>query len=264
MSTISKLFPGIGLAIRDIQTALETHLEAENASTMTIIKMLGALLVTWWIYVPIHELFHVAGCLLGGGSVSELFIAPQYGGTLLARIFPFVVSGGEYAGRLTGFDTRGSDFIYLLTDFFPYTLTLLFGVLTLRWSLRRQSPAIFGMSLVFVGAPFISVTGDYYEMGSIIITRFVSWIFPSFPWALYRSDDTFRLIGEIMGAPLTYGITGTASVIGAVLLILLSLIVSVWLIGLTHLGSTYIANLIERLNTYVKKETTSGEARRAG
>jgi len=59
------------------------------------------LAVGWWIYVPIHELLHAAACLLAGGEVTRLEIAPQYGGALLARIFPFVVSGGEYAGRLS-------------------------------------------------------------------------------------------------------------------------------------------------------------------
>jgi hypothetical protein len=67
------------------------------------------LLVGWWIYVPVHELLHAAACAVAGGGVSRLEIDSMYGGALLARVFPFVVSGSEYAGRLSGFDTRGSD-----------------------------------------------------------------------------------------------------------------------------------------------------------
>ena len=54
-----------------------------------------ALVVSWLVYVPVHELLHVLGCVAAGGSVSELQIAPVYGGALWARIFPFVVSGAK-------------------------------------------------------------------------------------------------------------------------------------------------------------------------
>src|SRR5258705_6478487 len=70
----------------------------------------------WWVYVPLHELLHAAACLVFGGSVTRLEIDGMYGGGLLARMLPFVVSGSQYAGRLSGFDTHGSDAIYLATD----------------------------------------------------------------------------------------------------------------------------------------------------
>ena len=82
----------------------------------------------WFVYVPVHELLHAAGCATTGGTVTRLEIAPLYGGALLARIFPFVVPGGDYAGRLSGFDTRGNDLVYLATDLAPFVLTLLPGV----------------------------------------------------------------------------------------------------------------------------------------
>ena len=47
----------------------------------------------------------------------------------------FVVSGSEYAGRLSGFDTRGSDWIYLATDLGPFVLTIFPGV----WWMRRAA-----------------------------------------------------------------------------------------------------------------------------
>ena len=79
----------------------------------------------WILYVPIHELLHAAGCLALGGRVDELEIQAMYGGALLERVFPFVRAGGEYAGRLTGFDTGGSDLVYLATVATPFLLSLL-------------------------------------------------------------------------------------------------------------------------------------------
>src|SRR5262249_2715862 len=73
----------------------------------------GGMLAGWWIYVPVHELLHAAGCRLTGGGVTRLEIGAVYGGALLSRVLPFVVAGGEDAGRLSGFDTHRSDRIYL-------------------------------------------------------------------------------------------------------------------------------------------------------
>src|SRR5258708_7146966 len=73
----------------------------------------AGLLAGGWVYVPAHELLHAAACRLAGGEVRRLEIAPLYGGTALARLLPFVAAGGDYAGRLSGFDTRGSDLVYL-------------------------------------------------------------------------------------------------------------------------------------------------------
>jgi len=81
--------------------------------------LIGAAVLSWWVYVPLHELAHAFGCLLGGGTVTRLDIDPAYGAALLQRCFPFVNVGSDYAGQLKGFDTGGSDLTYLLTDFLP-------------------------------------------------------------------------------------------------------------------------------------------------
>ena len=107
-----------------------------------------AMILAWFVYTPIHELLHVLGCVVTGGSVSELEIQPIYGGALLARVFPFVVPGGEYAGRLSGFDTHGSDLVYLATDFAPYLLTVLIGVPALRRCAGHSRPLVFGGGVV--------------------------------------------------------------------------------------------------------------------
>jgi hypothetical protein len=174
---------------------------------------LGAgLLVSWWVYVPVHELLHAAACRLAGGEVTRLQIAPLYGGAVLARLLPFVSAGGAYAGRLSGFDTHGSDPVYLATDLGPFVLTVFPGVWWLRRAARHarrpdtaaaqvrgpaaearpRAPAwraaLFGAALPVALAPFLSLTGDAYEIGSILVTRLPPWSDPA-AQALLRGDD---------------------------------------------------------------------------
>lgn len=143
----------------------------------------------WWVYVPLHELLHAAGCVLAGGTVTRLEVAPWYGGTLLAHAFPFVVAGGEYAGRLSGLDTRGSDAVYLATDLAPFVLALWPGLWAWRRAARRGAAFAFGAFLPVALAPFLSLSGDAYEIGSILVTRLPPWHAAA---AVLRSDDVFR------------------------------------------------------------------------
>jgi hypothetical protein len=160
--------------------------------------------VCWWVYVPVHELLHVAGCLLGGGEVTRLEIDPIYGARLLQQMFPFVTVGSEYAGQLTGFDTRGSDLTYLLTDLLPFGLTILLGVPLLRSAAGARSgwpaAAKLGAALPIAFAPFISLPGDYYEMGSILVSR----LFAAAGWSAgverWRGDDVFKQIETLFFA----------------------------------------------------------------
>lgn len=154
---------------------------------------LAGLVLGWWIYVPLHELLHAGSCLLAGGEVTRLEIDALYGGHLLSRIFPFVVPASDYAGRLSGFDTRGSDWIYLATDLGPFVLTLFPGVWALRRAAAGRNALLFGASLPFALAPFLSLTGDAYEIGSILVTQFPPWEAP----ALLRGDDLVRKVEEL-------------------------------------------------------------------
>lgn len=153
------------------------------------------LLAGWWLYVPVHELLHAAGCMAGGGTVSRLEISPLYFGNLLASVIPWVEAGGEYAGRLSGFDTGGSDAVYLLTDFAPFLLTVFPGVWLLRLAARRRQPLVFGAALPLAFAPFTSITGDAYEIGSILVTRLPPWDDPT-RLELLRGDDLFLKISS--------------------------------------------------------------------
>jgi len=165
----------------------------------------AALLLTWWVYVPIHELAHAFGCVLGGGTVTRLEVDPLYGAALLQRVFPFVHVGSDYAGQLTDFDTGGSDAVYLLTDFLPFVATILIGVPLLHAAARPGrhplvQAALFGAAIPIAFAPFVSLTGDYYEMGSIIVSRLAAAVRPGFDPARWRSDDLARLAERLFAA----------------------------------------------------------------
>jgi hypothetical protein len=165
-----------------------------------LILILVGLVVGWWLYVPLHELLHAFACLAAGGSVTRLEIAELYGGSLLEGWIPFVVAGSEYAGRLSGFDTGGSDLVYLLTDLGPFVLTLFPGVWALRRAGQLRWPFAFGFWLPFALAPFLSLTGDAYEIGSLAVTALPPWSGEAAAAAL-RSDDLFRLAGELAEHP---------------------------------------------------------------
>ena len=193
---------------------------------------LAALVITWFAYVPLHELLHAWGCLVAGGSVSRLDIAPEYGGTLLAKVFPYVRSGSEYAGQLSGFDTHGSDLIYLSTVLAPYLLTMLLGVPLLKWVGRdvgaaagnsdagaaadnsaapgerasaRAQAVLLGIAVILAYAPIVSLTGDYYEAGSIVVTRVAHLVDSSIPLARWRSDDVPKLVSSLHASGATIG-----------------------------------------------------------
>ena len=156
--------------------------------------------IAWWIYVPVHELLHAVGCLITGGEVAELQIQAIYGGAWLERVVPFVHSGGEYAGRLSGFDPGGSDLVYLATDALPFALTLVGGHALLRRAARRRHAPSFGAGVVLLFAPIVSLTGDYYEMGSILVSRMLVILGPGIDEARafqMRHDDVFALAGSL-------------------------------------------------------------------
>jgi hypothetical protein len=136
----------------------------------------------------------------------------MYGGGWLAEIFPFVVPGGSYAGRLSGFDTRGSDWIFLCTDLAPFALALFPGFWWLRRAALTGRPVAFGAALPAAFAPLLSLSGDAYEMGSLATVHLP-------PWAGRRQlvgDDLGVKAAEIAGladVPLLAGM-GVAATLG--------------------------------------------------
>jgi len=190
---------GWSAAIRAALSALEAVLQAGGGSLLPMGVVLFATLAAWVAYVPLHELLHAFGCLASGGRVTELQIQPLYGGSLLEKVFPFVRAGGEYAGRLSRFDTGGSDLTYLATDLAPFLLTVLGAFPLLELARRRRSAILFGAGVVLAAAPLMSLPGDLYEMGSILVTAGHGGLpqdeRPGGFLAL-RHDDLMSLMGE--------------------------------------------------------------------
>ena len=195
-----KLAPGAVLApATDTWRGLDRCLEG---GWRALAWLLVGLLAGWWLYVPAHELLHAAACRAAGGEVRRLEIAPLYGGAVLARWLPFVSAGGDYAGRLSGFDTHGSDAVYLATDLGPYLLTVFPGV----WWLRRAARAApryralgFGAALPVALAPFLSLGGDAYEIGAIAVTRLPPWTAAA-ARQLLRGDDLGLRVSAVAAA----------------------------------------------------------------
>ncbi|MEM1080875.1 MAG: hypothetical protein AAGH65_04770 [Pseudomonadota bacterium] len=200
-------------------------------SPAALVWMMLGLLLGWWMYVPIHELLHVLGVVWPGGEATRLELSPIYGADWLARVFPFVVSGSDYAGQLTGFDTNGSDWIYQSCVLMPFVLTVFPGFWL--WQKTLSAPGqpgvgrtmLAGAGFVLVAAPLVSLTGDYYESGSIIGSQLLAE-----PMGRelqdWRSDDLFRLIGEWPGELTGGDILGIG--LSAVLSVVLAL-VTMWL-----------------------------------
>jgi hypothetical protein len=210
------------LPVDDYLAGLEPLLRGR--SPVALVAAVAAAAAAWWVYLPVHELLHALGCVAGGGSVSRLEIDAMYGAAWLQRIFPFVAVGSRYAGQLTGFDTGGSDLTYLLTDALPYALTILIGVPALRASARRRpgvaQAMVFGAALPVALAPFISLAGDYYEMGSIVVSRLVVTGAPALSPERWRSDDLFLLVDTLRSrdpGPLDAAVVTLATLLGTFL-----------------------------------------------
>lgn len=153
------------------------------------------LAVFWHIYTPIHELFHVFGCWLTGGEVTELALKPQYGAHFLQKMFPFIVPESDYAGQLTGFTTP-NDFAYAVVDFFPYLLSLP-GVAFFILSRKKNITWLFGLATIVGLIPAFAIPGDFFEAASLLTTRIASALDAGLPARALVSDDVFKLISTL-------------------------------------------------------------------
>jgi hypothetical protein len=222
----------VRLPADDYFVALQAALQ--RARVAPVLAIVIAALASWWVYVPVHELCHAFGCWVTGGAVTRLDIDPVYGAALLQRFFPFVHVGSAYAGQLTGFDTHGNDLTYLATDICPFLITILIGVPLLRAVPARRTPlraaVCLGVALPLAFAPFIAVTGDYYEMGSILVSRLAVLWNPAVPLSRWRSDDALKLASQFFGAA-GDGTRGDALAMVAALLVGIVLVFGTYWIG---------------------------------
>lgn len=214
------------LPIREtISGVFDPLLMKRNVSLPAVFLPLAvAVAVTWFITVPVHELLHAAGCIMSGGNVTELTIQPLYGGRLFERLFPFVRAGGSYAGQLSHFDTGGSDIGYFVTVLFPYALTVIFGLPMLALAIRTGRTVPHAIGIVHMFLPLVSVTGDYYEMGSIVATRLAGLPSGGREARLIRGDDLVLVVERVAASDMAEGFF----LVGFSLLLALLLIWATW------------------------------------
>ena len=180
---------------RELQGGLDLVLKDNRSLVLTLL----GLLLGWWLYVPVHELLHVVGCLATGGAVETLEISPLYFGALLERIFPFVVAGGDYAGRLSGFTPAG-DLGWIATSMAPWILCFAPGVWLARAAARSGRAILWGATLPFAFAPFLSLTGDAYEIGSLVLAQVPGHFASAASRNVLVGDDVVRVVSALTDA----------------------------------------------------------------
>jgi hypothetical protein len=103
-----------------------------------------------------------------------------------------------------------------------------------RPDLRPNAQALlFGAGLPIAFAPFISLTGDYYDMGSILVSRVASWLDAGLVLTRWRSDDLFKLAGQL------FGTDGTGTALDALGLALSFLVGAALALGTYALGVAF-------------------------
>jgi hypothetical protein len=239
-TALSFLVDILAAPVRDYLAALRASLHGSVPAAVGAI--VGSAAVSWWVYVPVHELLHAFGCILAGGEVTRLEMDAIYGARQLQKVFPFIAVGSDYAGQLVDFDTGGSDLVYLATDALPYVLTVFPGVPLLCAAARETGSALraavkLGLALPVAFAPFISLAGDYYEMGSILVSRAAQQWQPAFSVERWRSDDLFLLVGRLFGDA---GDGGAADAVGLGAALLLGTVLAL----LTYALGAQLARLL--------------------
>lgn len=195
-------------------------LDAVLGGPRPALRLLGLLLaaaVLWMVYVPLHELAHAGGCLSCGGEVQRMTLAPVYGGSIAARHFDWIDDETPYAGQLVDFTTGGSDLCYLWLVLAPYLATPLARPLFRRAG-RRAAPVAFAAAAILASAPLMSIPGDFYEAGSIVVTRAASSISPGA--SALRSDDLPALVASLAApasgaTPVDWALVALAALLGA-------------------------------------------------
>jgi hypothetical protein len=186
---------GWSLFAGDLKAVYAADYAGVAGARLALPLFLAMALLFWWFYVPIHELLHVLGCVLAGGTVSEVRIGRWVGGTLWASVLPFVRAEGALGGRVVGFDP-GSDLGYLLTDLLPYLLTPL-GLLWVRRCVARRDIRFLGAAGILGFAPMLNLLGDFYEMGAVILSGLALHLGPAWDWRAFRADDLLALADRL-------------------------------------------------------------------
>lgn len=232
---------GLKAAREDFTAVAHCDFRSKYKPLPGLLLFLFGAVVSWWIYVPVHEFMHVGACCISLGTVQELTISPEYGGRIFERLIPWVRADSEYPGRVTGFQP-GGDLGYLITDFGPFLLTFI-GVYLLRRATRSKNILFIPAGIILAFAPFLNIFGDFHEMGTVILSapfRLLSSR-PELALAL-RSDDLIKQLGSISSFDATYAWGSVPVFIFLALAFLLGIVLS----SLTYLAGRRIAERWER------------------
>lgn len=228
----SVLWPWAAVVQMVRQTSRTFDALLARSSWNALAVMVLGIFALWHVYVPAHELLHVAACVLTGGTVETLHLQPRYGANLLKHIFPQVVPATDYAGRLTSFSVP-NDAAYALVDIFPYVPSLLGFTLIVRAG-NRPSALLFAAGLLLAYAPVLGVTGDWYEACSLMTARIAAAFDSSLPDRILVSDDVFRNVAELRAAGALNGLTWMLVIGGQLLAIYLVLVMLAAQVALTR------------------------------
>ncbi len=238
LSTLAWVWRPWARACGEFLEALEAAVGRKERPILSLIHYALLALAGWYLYVPVHELLHAAGCVLSGGEVQEVRIHPFYGGGVLEKILPFVRAGTGSAGRLVRFDTGGSDVVYFLTDFAPFLVTAFAALPCLRKARVERSKVWLALGTVLTIVLPVSLPGDLYEMGSILVGGIIAapgLISDRAAIEALRSDDLFLLLGQFGRRfplhPFGWGVAVGMSLLAGTLIGSLVLAASDWLAG---------------------------------
>ena len=106
---------------------------------------------------------------------------------------------------------------------------------------------LFGAGIVVGLAPFYNLFGDYYEMGSVIVTHIATIITgggDEIAFVGIRADDIFKLMETFFTSPSELGLEGPGAIAAGACLAIISEIIAVALAFLTYALGTVVANIL--------------------
>ncbi len=106
---------------------------------------------------------------------------------------------------------------------------------------------LFGAGIVIGLAPFYNLFGDYYEMGSVIVTHIATIITgggDKIAFVGIRADDIFKLMETFFTAPSDLGLEGLQAIAIGACLAIISGITAVALAFLTYALGTVVADIL--------------------
>ncbi len=122
-----------------------------------------------YLGVPLHELTHRLGDVLGGGRFGPVFVDPMFGGSVYAAIFPSLITDKSSsvlailgAGSTTPDYTQTGtilDYVHSIAlQCGPSIVLTPLGLMVLKDGIKRKNPVETGLGFSFALIPLLDVT----------------------------------------------------------------------------------------------------------